>query len=65
MSIWGSIIGAIVGSKLDERKKALSNKLDVDSARTDDLWVKGRNEAYKNLLDGAGKSVVNQIEKKL
>ncbi len=65
MSLLKSLVSSLIKSKLDDRKKELQARLIAEIGSTESAWVKARNKAYINLLDGADKSVVNRIEKEL
>ena len=65
MSLLKSLVSSLIKSKLDDRKKELQARLIAEISSTESAWVKARNQAYINLLDGADKSVVNRIEKEL
>ena len=65
MSLLKSLVSSLIKSKLDDRKKELQARLIAEIDSTESAWVKARNQAYINLLDGVDKSVVNRIEKEL
>lgn len=60
-----SILHLVIKPKLDARKEQLREKLTKEIATTKSEWVKSRNTAWLELLNGADGKVIDIIEKEL
>ena len=58
-------ISALGKSRLARRKEALKKELQNGIDATDSEWVKRRNKAYLDLIDGADNALIEKIEKEL
>lgn len=59
------LLSKLLTSALDKRKDSLRAKLQVQINTTSSSWVKTRNQLYIDLLNIAGESMVNRIEKEI
>lgn len=59
------LLSKLLASELDKRKERLRSKLQAQINTTSSSWVKTRNQLYIDLLNIAGESMVNRIEKEI
>ena len=59
------LLSKLLTSALDKRKDSLRAKLQAQINTTSSSWVKTRNQLYIDLLNIAGESMVNRIEKEI
>lgn len=59
------LLSKLLTSELDKRKDSLRAKLQAQINTTSSSWVKTRNQLYIDLLNIAGESMVNRIEKEI
>lgn len=59
------LLSKLLTSELDKRKEKLREKLQAQIDTTQSSWVKTRNQLYIDLLNIAGESMVNRIEKEI
>ena len=59
------LLSKLLTSALDKRKERLRDKLQAQINTTSSSWVKTRNQLYIDLLNIAGESMVNRIEKEI
>ena len=59
------LLSMLLTSALDKRKDSLRAKLQAQINTTSSSWVKTRNQLYIDLLNIAGESMVNRIEKEI
>lgn len=59
------LLSKLLTSELDKRKERLRKKLQAQINTTSSSWVKTRNQLYIDLLNIAGESMVNRIEKEI
>lgn len=59
------LLSKLLTSELDKRKESLRAKLQAQINTTQSSWVKTRNQLYIDLLNIAGESMVNRIEKEI
>ena len=59
------LLSKLLTSELDKRKESLRAKLQAQINTTSSSWVKTRNQLYIDLLNIAGESMVNRIEKEI
>ena len=59
------LLSKLLTSALDKRKESLRAKLQAQINTTSSSWVKTRNQLYIDLLNIAGESMVNRIEKEI
>ena len=60
-----SILHLVIKPKLDVRKEQLQKKLTKEIATTKSEWVKSRDTAWLELLNGADGKVIDIIEKEI
>lgn len=59
------LLSKLLTSALDKRKERLRDKLQAQINTTSSSWVKTRNQLYIDLLNIAGESMANRIEKEI
>ena len=59
------LLSKLLASELDKRKERLRSRLQAQINTTSSSWVKTRNQLYIDLLNIAGESMVNRIEKEI
>ena len=64
-SLLKRLLSKLLTSELDKCKESLRAKLQAQINTTSSSWVKTRNQLYIDLLNIAGESVVNRIEKEI
>lgn len=64
-SLLKRLLSKLLTSELDKRKESLRAKLQAQINTTSSSWVKTRNQLYIDLLNIAGESMVNRIEKEI
>lgn len=60
-----SILHLVIKPKLDARKEQLRKKLAKEIATTKSEWVKSRDAAWLELLNGADGKIIDIIEKEI
>lgn len=64
-NLFKRLLSKLITSALDKRKERLREQLQAQINTTSSDWVKTRNQMYINLLEIAGESMVNRIEKEI
>ncbi|WP_301860447.1 hypothetical protein [uncultured Megasphaera sp.] len=64
-NLFKRLLSKLITSALDKRKERLREQLQAQINTTSSDWVKTRNQMYIELLNIAGESMVNRIEKEI
>lgn len=64
-NILKTVLNIFFKKKLEERKQALKEKLELELKTTNSDWVKIRNQSYLDILENADDKVLNIIEEKM
>lgn len=65
MNLFKAMAGFFIKSKLSKEKNQLANKLQKELASSNSDFIRGRNTAYLDLLDGANKTLVRKINENI
>ena len=64
-NILNTVLNIFFKKKLEKRKQALKEKLELELQTTHSDWVKIRNQSYLDILENADGKVLNIIEEKI
>ena len=64
-NILNTVLNIFFKKKLEKRKQALKEKLELELKTTNSDWVKIRNQSYLDILENADGKVLNIIEEKI
>lgn len=64
-NLFKRLLSKVLASELEKRKERLREQLQAQINTTQSSWVKTRNQLYINLLDIAGETMINQMEKEI